>query len=84
MWSCATLTLLHASDPQYELESAEMQRKSGQELSPELWLVKIMMGKVLFLLCSCVPVAFANFHTAPARRPVPSQPSRPGLQRYRR
>lgn len=26
----------------YEMESAEMQAKSGQELTPELWLVKMV------------------------------------------
>lgn len=30
----------------YELESAEMLRKSGQELTPELWLVKMLMGGI--------------------------------------
>jgi len=30
----------------YELESAEMLRKSGQELTPETWLVKILMGGI--------------------------------------
>lgn len=30
----------------YELESAEMLRKSGIELSPDLWLVKMLMGGI--------------------------------------
>ncbi|CAD6572623.1 MAG: hypothetical protein CYPHOPRED_004901 [Cyphobasidiales sp. Tagirdzhanova-0007] len=30
----------------YELESEEMLRKSGQELTPELWLVKMLMGGI--------------------------------------
>jgi len=30
----------------YELESAEMLQKSGQELTPELWLTKMLMGGI--------------------------------------
>ena len=30
----------------YELESEEMLRKSGQELTPELWLMKMIMGGI--------------------------------------
>ena len=40
------LTLLFAPLIQYELESAEMLRKSGQELTPELWLAKILLGGI--------------------------------------
>lgn len=30
----------------YEAESEEMLRKSGQELTPEMWLVKLLMGPI--------------------------------------
>lgn len=30
----------------YEMESAEMLAKSGQELTPELWLVKLLLGGI--------------------------------------
>lgn len=29
-----------------KLESAEMLRKSGQELTPSLWLIKLLMGAI--------------------------------------
>ena len=30
----------------FEIEQEEMMRKSGQDLTPEMWLVKLLMGPI--------------------------------------